>query len=166
VKPEDLVSALREFHREKLTMRQRHAAVARHVTDYDFNNTYQYVIAREDVHLSWLEAALAEASVSPEDVPEPSFTVARVGAKADFMPLVRDDAREAEAFVARWRERLREISNARHRGMMQVILNETLEQRRFFTQIVAGREDLLGRRANGPGSPGTGDGVLSVRWRG
>jgi hypothetical protein len=166
VTPEDLVAALREFHREKLTMRQRHSAVARHITDYDFNNTYQYVIAREDVHLSWLEAALAEAGVNPEDVPEPSFTVARVGAKSDFVPLVKDDARDADAFVARWRDRLKDISNARHRAMMQVILNETLEQRRFFTQIIAGREDLLGRRANGPGSPGTADGVLSVRWRG
>ena len=28
------------------------------------------------------------------------------------------------------------------------------------------REDMLGRRANGPGSPGTGDGVMSVRWVG
>ena len=39
-------------------MRERHVAVARFVTDYEFNNTYQYIIAREDVHLSWLEAAL------------------------------------------------------------------------------------------------------------
>ncbi len=166
MKPEALLSTLREFHREKLTMRQRHAAVARHVTDYEFNNTYQYVISREDVHLSWLEAALVEGGITPEDLPEPSLTVARVGPKADFMPLVKADGREADAFVARWRPRLPEISNARHHGMMQVILNETLEQRRFFEQILAGREDLLGRRANGPGSPGTGDGVRPVRWLG
>jgi hypothetical protein len=166
VKPDDLVSVLGAFHAEKLQMRQRHVAVARHVTDYDFNNTYQYIIAREDVHLSWLEAALAEAGVTPEALPEQTVTAARVGAKADFIPLVKDDAAQAEAFVARWRPRLSAVSNARHRNMMQVILGETLEQHRFFTQIVAGREDLLGRRANGPASPGTGDGVLPVRWLG
>ena len=166
MKPEDLLAALRDFHRERLALRQRHVAVARHVTDYEFNNTYQYVIAREDVHLAWLEAALREGGVTPEDAPEPSLTVARVGSKADFMPLVKQDAADAQAFAERWRPRLSEITNARHRGMMQVILNETLEHRRFFLQILAGREDVLGRRANGPGSPGTGDGVLAVRWKG
>ena len=45
--------------------------------------------------------------------------------------------------------------------MMGVIIGETLEQKRFFDQILAGRDDLLGRRSNGPGSPGTGDGVLA-----
>jgi hypothetical protein len=48
--------------------------------------------------------------------------------------------------------------------MMNVILGETLEQKRSFDQIAAGREDVLGRRANGPGSPGTGGGVMGVRW--
>ena len=166
MKPDHLLSLLSEFHREKLAMRQRHVAVARHVTDYEFNNTYQYVIAREDVHLSWLEAALIEAGATPESVPEPAVTAARVGAKADYLPLIREDARSAEDFVARWRPRTSEVSNARHRGMMQVILGETLEQHRFFQQMLAGREDLLGRRANGPASPGTGDGVLPVRWLG
>jgi hypothetical protein len=48
--------------------------------------------------------------------------------------------------------------------MVGVILGETLEQKRFFDQMIAGREDLLGRRANGPASPGTGGGVMGVRW--
>ncbi len=43
--------------------------------------------------------------------------------------------------------------------MLSLILGETLEQKRFFDQIAAGRTDQLGRRSNGPGSPGTGDGV-------
>ena len=60
MKPTELLTVLRECHREKLALRQRHVAVARHVTDYEFNNTYQYIINREDVHLSWLEAAIAE----------------------------------------------------------------------------------------------------------
>ena len=162
VKPADLAAVLREIHQEKLAMRQRHAAVARQVGDYDFNNTYQYIIAREDVHLSWLEAALAELKVTPADMPEPSLPAR--GKKDGFLPLVGEDAREAGEFVARWRARSADITNARHRGMVDVILGETLEQKRFFDQMLAGREDLLGRRANGAGSPGTGDGVMGVRW--
>ncbi|HUL75448.1 MAG TPA: hypothetical protein VLT86_20210 [Vicinamibacterales bacterium] len=162
MKPADLAAVLREFHHEKLALRQRHAAVAKHVTDYAFNNTYQYVIAREDVHLSWLEAALADLGATPDVVAEPSL--GPPGRKDGFLALVAEDAREAGEFVARWRARTDEVTNARHRGMMGVILGETLEQKRFFDQMTAGREDLLGRRANGPGSPGTGDGVLPVRW--
>jgi hypothetical protein len=162
VKPGDLLAVLREFHHEKLALRQRHVAVARHVSDYEFNNAYQYVIAREDVHLQWLEAAIAELDGTSDDVAEP--VLAARGKKESFLPLVAEDAREAEQFVARWRPRIGEVTNARHRGMLQVILGETLEHRRFFDQIGAGRDDVLGRRANGPGSPGTGDGVMAVRW--
>jgi len=164
VTPAEIASLIREFHRDKLALRQRHVAVARHVSHYDANNAYQYVIAREDVHLSWLEAALAELGVTPEVVNEP--TLPARGKKDSFLPLVTQDAREAELFAADWRARVDEVTNARHRTMMQVVLGETLEHRRFFDQILAGRDDLLGRRANGPGSPGTGDGVLPVRWLG
>jgi hypothetical protein len=162
VNASDLSRVLGEFHKEKLTLRQRHTAVAKQVADYDANNTYQYVIAREDVHLQWLEAALGELGVQPPDVPEPAL--AARGRKASATPLVEEDSREAEGFVARWRPRVADFGNARHKGMLQVVLGETLEHKRFFDQIVAGREDVLGRRANGPGSPGTGDGVLPVRW--
>ena len=88
----------------------------------------------------------------------------RPAAKKEFLPLIAEDARTADAFVSRWRPRLSEVTNARHRSMMQVVLGETLEQKRFFDQMVADRDDLLGRRANGPGPIGTGNGVLPVRW--
>ena len=134
------------------------------MADYEFNNTYQYIIAREDVHLQWLEAAIAELGATPATVPAP--TLPARGKKESPMPLVAEDAREAGQFVARWRPRLADVTNARHSSMMSVILGETLEHKRFFDQMVAGRDDLLGRRSNGPGSPGTGDGVLPVRWVG
>lgn len=162
--PTELTAVLREFHRDKLALRQRHVAVARYVSGYDANNAYQYVIAREDVQLSWLEAAIAELGATPEDVSEP--TLPAPGRKESFLPLVTHDSREADAFVTGWRPRVSEVTNARHRGMMQVILGETLEQKRSFDQILAGRDDVLGRRSNGPKSPGTGDGVLPVRWLG
>ena len=53
------------------------------------------------------------------------------------------------------------MTNARHRTMLRVILGETLEQKRFFDQALAGRTDLLGRRADGAGTEG---GVLPTRW--
>ena len=162
--PRDLGAVLREFHREKLTMRERHVAVAAHVTGYAANNTYQYIVAREDVHLAWLEAALADLGVPPDQVAAPALPPR--GRKDSIVPLVEEDAREAAEFVSRWRPRLEDLTHARHRSMLSVVVGETLEFKRFFDQIVAGREDVLGRRANGPGSPGTGDGVLAVRWIG
>ena len=164
MKPTDLAALLREFHHEKLALRQRHVAVARHVSAYEFNNTYQYVIAREDVHLAWLEAAITELGNTPDVVAEPVLPAP--GKKDSFAPLVQEDAREAEAFVARWRPREADVTNARHRGMIHVILGETLEHKRFFDQILAGRTDVLGRRSNGGGREGTGDGVMPTRWVG
>jgi hypothetical protein len=162
VKPADLLAILRDFHREKLTLRQRHVAVAKQVSQYDANNTYQYVINREDLHLSWLEAAIAELDGATEGVAEP--VLPKLGRKESFLPMVRQDAKDADAFVARWRARLEGVTNARQHNMLKLILGETLEQKRFFDQIAAGRTDQLGRRSNGPGSPGTGDGVIDVRW--
>jgi hypothetical protein len=162
VKPDELVRILSDFHREKLTLRQRHVAVARQVSQYNANNTYQYVINREDVHLAWLEAALAELGATPADVLEPQLP--SLVWNESFLPLVEQDARQAGEFVSRWRGQLGDFTHARHQTMLNLILGETLEQKRFFDQIAAGREDELGRRSNGPKSPGTGDGVLGVRW--
>ena len=38
----------------------RHEDVAQLVTDYDINNAYQYIIAREETHVSWLQHALLD----------------------------------------------------------------------------------------------------------
>ena len=157
----ELLEFLRDIHREKLTMRQRHVAVSRHVSHYDFNNTYQYVVNREDTHLQWLEAAIAELGGQPSDAGEPDLGA--VKRKADYKPFIEQDARDAGAFVERWRPRVDAIDHARHRGMLRVMLGETLEHERFFEMMLAGREDLLGRRADGAG---TGGGVLTVRWLG
>jgi len=157
------LALLRDCHREKLTMRERHVAVARVTANYAFNNTYQYVINRDDLHLSWLEAAIADLGGAPDSVPAPVLP-ANAGKPEVWRGLVSEDARAAGAFAERWRAQLTQITNARHRTMLELMCGETLEQKRFFEQMIAGRDDLLGRRANGPGSPGTGDGVLGVRW--
>jgi len=167
VNTNDLAAVLIKFHQEKLVLRERHVAVAQDVSSYEFNNTYQYVIAREDMHLAWLESAIAELGGKPATVPAPVLPPqGKKDQKDSFLPLVAEDAREAQALVDRWRPRVADLEQARHRTLLQVILGETLEHKRFFDQMGAGRLDLLGRRSNGPGSPGTGDGVMSVRWLG
>lgn len=159
--PPDLLASLKELHRDKLTLRERHVAVARHVDHYDFNNTYQYAIAREDVHLTWLETAIRELGGTPDEVAEPS--IAAPGKKGSFVPLVQQDAKDAETLVAKWRPRLDTLAkaNTRHAKMVGVILGETMEHQRFFAQIAQGHELVLGKRMPGAG---TGNGVLADRW--
>ena len=160
MKPAEALELLREFYRDKSAMRQRHAASARFVADYDFNNTYQYVIAREDVQVNWLRDAIVEYAGTPEDQPEPALNAQ--GRRDDAQRrVITEDRDAAQAFVDRWRPRVEAMTNARNRIMLRVILGETLEHKRFFDQALAGRTDLLGRRADGAGTKGD---VLSTRW--
>ncbi|HXW06674.1 MAG TPA: hypothetical protein VD833_15670 [Vicinamibacterales bacterium] len=158
----DQLALLKEFHRDRLAMLKRHIAAARHISHYDFNNTYQYVIAREEVHVRWLVDAIVEAGAEPEDVPEPSISVRGKGDAAQTA-LLTEDRDAAGAFLEKWRSRVETLTNARHRTMLRVVLGETVEHKRFFEQALAGRTDLLGRRADGAG---TGGGVLPNRWIG
>jgi hypothetical protein len=152
---------LTAFYRDKLALRNRHVAAARFVSDYNVNNTYQYVINRDDMHVRWLQDAISDAGGTPE---EQAVADLDLGKDKDAQrKVVTADRDAAQKFVERWRDRVDVLPNARHRGMLRVILGESLEQQRFFEQALAGREDLLGRRADGAG---TGDGVLSTRWVG
>lgn len=155
MKPAELVALLEELYWDKLALRQRHVAAARRVGHYDFNNTYQYVIAREDTHLEWLRDAATSMGGTLAQAPEPALTVERL------QEVLGDDAAGARAFVEKWRDRVAAITHARHRRMCEVVIGETREHQRFFEQALAGRDDLLGRRH---ATPGTGGGVLPVRW--
>ena len=163
MKPADLLELLREFYREKSAARQRHAAGARLVIDYTFNNTYQYTISREDVQLSWVRDAIVDlGGATPEDPAEPQLEASGKREVAQER-VIREDRDLAQAFVDRWRPRIDRVTNARNRNMLNVILGETLEAKRFFDQMLAGREDVLGRRADGAGTPGV---VIPTRWVG
>ena len=161
MKPSDQqLQILREFYRDKLALRERHAASAEFVRDYDFNNTYQYVIAREDMHVRWLYDAVTDLGGQTEEVPRPEISAR--GRKEDAQAgVIGEDRESAKAFVDKWRGRIDQVTNVRHRNMLRVILGETLEQIRFFDQALAGRTDLLGRRADGAGTVGD---VLPTRW--
>ena len=158
----DLLSLLQEFYGDKLAQLLRHQAGARHVQQYDFNNTYQYIINREDVQLSWIGKAIEELGGTIDDkTAEPALQISGKG-EAGADGVIEVDAREAQAFVDRWRPRVEAMANARHRGMLRVVLGETLEQKRFFEQALAGQTDLLGRRPDHVG-PRVGH-VLPTRW--
>ena len=161
VTPTELAAVLQECYAERLALMLRHQAVARRVGNLDFNNTYQYVIAREDTHLSWIRAAIEElGSVVPASGSEPTLEARTADA---VMALIREDLGSADAFVQTWRPRVETVSNARHRSMLRVVLGETLEHKRFFEQAAAGREDLLGRRMDAGPRRGA---VIDTRWVG
>jgi len=156
-----LLPLLEEFHREKLAMFLRHEAGARLVGQYDANNTYQYIINREDVQLSWLATAIADLGGQAAAAIDPQREAAGKGADA-ARAVIEADARDAQAFVERWKPRVAAMTNARQSGMLRVILGETLEQQRFFEQALAGRVDLLGRR--GQSLAAAHGEVLPTRW--
>lgn len=156
--PAELTRLLAGCYAEKRALRERHEEAARLVRDYDANNTYQQILAREDAHLTWLAEAL-EAMGSP--LPERSEPAVPAPAGGSAAALFEADARHIAAFLDRWREPVGAVTHARHRQMLNVVLGEMAEQKRFFEQAAAGRADLLGRRTGGPRLGGE---VLATRW--
>jgi hypothetical protein len=151
------LETLRELYREKLADVARHLAGAKAVRQYDANNTYQYVINREETQLSWVAAAVSALGGTVDDL-----AVADVAAPADARAIEAEDVRQAQAFVDRWRAKADTVQDARYGRMINVILGETLEQKRFFEQALEGRLDLLGTRSEAAGIR-VGE-VLATRW--
>jgi hypothetical protein len=158
----DLLPLLQEFYREKLTAVLRHEAAAKYVSQYDANNAYQFIINRDETQLSWIARSIVDLG---GEVPAEGAAVDRKPSgkgPSAANGLYQEDAREAQAFVDRWQARVEQMVNARHRGMLRVVLGEVLEQKRFFEQAAAGRMDLLGRRTEDVGVR-VGE-VLPTRW--
>ncbi|MGE5244305.1 MAG: ferritin-like domain-containing protein [Betaproteobacteria bacterium] len=157
-----LLPFLQEFYAARLSMVLAHQASARLVGQYDANNTYQYIINREEAHLSWIASAIAELGGTATAGGEPPAR-GGPGRGADAAhAAIQEDAALAQEFVDRWSPRVDALANARHRVMLRVILGETMEHKRFFEQALAGRNDLLGRRGEEVG-PRVGQ-VLPTRW--
>ena len=162
----ELQQLLTDLAAERVALIERHEAGARVVSHYDFNNTYQYVIAREETHLGWLRNALAEAGAAmpAASAALPVPAAQKVGKKVEpaaFKAILEDDARTLAAFVQKWRPKVDAMTHARHRTMLNVVLGESLEHQRLFTQAAAGFEDLLGKRTTGAARVGA---VLPARW--
>ncbi len=155
-----LSNLITEFLLARTALLMRHEDVARFVTGYDINNAYQYIIAREQTHLSWLQHALLDLGATiPGDPPRDTVSAA-TGAEA-WKALAADDARLNVQFVDQWRPRVETISHARHKGMLNVILGEMLEHKRLFDQAAAGNTDLIGTSLSYNDHPGA---VMGDRW--
>jgi hypothetical protein len=138
-----LADLIREFYLERVAMLMRHEDVAVTVTDYDINNAYQYIIAREQTHLSWLQHALLDLGAPmPPDPPRGTALSAKA---EEWKRFADEDARANARFVDTWRPRVETVTNARHQGMLKVILGEMLEHKRLFDQAGQGRRDLIGK---------------------
>jgi hypothetical protein len=161
VTPTELQALIRDFYLERLALLMQHEASARHVSDYDVNNAYQYVIAREETHISWLQHALLDLGVMlPSDPPRPQVKPTRKRQEA-VVELAGIDGRDNQRFVEKWRPRVEQVSNARHQGMLRVILGEMLEHARLFAQAAEGRTDIIGTSLPMHTRRGT---VLGTRW--
>ena len=162
----DVLATLEAFYRDALARVVRHEAHARLIRQYDANNTYQYIINRDETHLSWLSSAISELGgrvnddVGPQGKDE--STKDESTSARDTPQLIQSDVQEAAAFVGSWRPRVAAMPNARHAKMLNVIIGEVLEQQRFFEQAATGRIDLLGRRGEQL-EPASGE-VLPSRW--
>ena len=137
-----LADLIRECYLERVALLMRHEDVAVTITDYDINNAYQYIIAREETHLSWLQQALLSLGAP---LPVDPARGAALAVKGDgWKAFASDDAAANAGFVEKWRPRVDEITNARHQGMLKVMLGEMLEHKRLFDQAAQGRKDLIG----------------------
>ena len=126
------------FYGEKAALRRRHEAVARVAGQYDLNNTYQYVIAREDQHLGWLASAILDLG----------GTAVRRRAAARR---ARREGRRGRSRRWCWRTRRRSTRSSPPGGrespasptrgtgcMLELMLGEMLEQARLFHQAAGG----------------------------
>jgi len=167
VHQDELRKLLTDVAAERLGLLQRHEASARVVSHYDFNNTYQYVISREETHHGWLGAALQEMGLTmpPAANEPPAPQPVKVGKKMDpasFTSILDEDAKGLASFVAKWRPRVAAMTHARHRTMLEVVLGESMEHSRLFAQAASGFEDVLGKRTGGVDRVGA---VLPNRWQ-
>jgi hypothetical protein len=161
VSEQTLAELIRDFYLERVSQLMRHEDVAQTITDYDINNAYQYIIAREQTHLSWLQHALLD--LGAKLVGDPARGPA-LSAKGDaWKSFASDDARNNTQFVEKWRPRVETVSHARHKGMLKIILGENLEHARLFEQAAAGRRDLIGTSLAHNDHPGA---VMANRWTG
>jgi hypothetical protein len=161
VTPTELQTLIREFYLERLALLMQHESAARHITDYDVNNAYQYIISREETHVSWLQHALLDLGVTlPADPPLPDVKASGKGKDA-VLRLCAIDGRDNQAFVQKWRDRVEQVTNARHQGMLRVVLGEMLEHARLFEQAAEGRTDIIGTSLSIHTRRGE---VIGTRW--
>ena len=146
----------------------RHEARRGSSADYDVNNAYQYIISREETHVSWLQHALLDLGAAiPADPARPRREPRAAGNDAVLRARRARTRASNQQFVDAWRPRVERVTNARHKGMLKVVLGEMLEHQRLFDQAAEGRDGhhrrrIFDQRARAASSP-TGAGWNSIR---
>jgi rubrerythrin len=157
VSPAELLQILNEFHRDTLELFKARQTHAQSVAGYDANNGYQQILGRQEIHLQWLRDAIAALGGSAADtLDEVSGKASRDSARS----IIDADAASQKTFIDRWRPRMANVTNARHRKMLELIVGEMKEHLRFLQQAAESRSDLLGRHADGKVLRGT---VMAAR---
>ena len=154
--PSDLSPLLLEFYVARLAVLERHVASARLVTDYDVNNAYQCVVARDETHVYWVHRALLDVGATV-----PAEFASTAVASGSVRDIAAADASTNQTFVDGWTPRVAAVTHARHRKMLQVILGEMREHQRLFAQAAEGRTDVIGVPVVGTARTGA---VLDSRW--
>jgi hypothetical protein len=147
VTPAELLAFLQEFSRETLDVFKSRQTLSRSVAAYDANNGYQQVLGRQEVHLQWLADAISALGGTPADSPDDSESAS--GRREPATSLIEADARTQQAFIDRWTPRIGQVTNARNRKMLHLILGEMKEHLRILSLAAENRTDLLGRHADG-----------------
>ena len=156
--PAELQKLLIDFHRETLEIFNARQANSQSVAAYDANNGYQQVLGRQEVHLRWLSDAITGLEGTATELPPPQVTgkASRESAKS----IIDRDAVGQKTFIDRWTPIIPNITNARNRKMLELILGEMKEHLRVLQQAADSRPDLLGRHSDGKVLRGT---VMAVR---
>ena len=93
MKPSATLSLLQELYRERLALFDRHIKGAQAIADYEFNNTYQYVVGREEHHLQWVRKAIEDLGGTVDTTISALAVPAGKGKKREEAVL-QDDARQ------------------------------------------------------------------------
>ncbi|HUP39222.1 MAG TPA: hypothetical protein VM115_03810 [Vicinamibacterales bacterium] len=155
--PAELLQILNEFHRDTLELFKARQTHAQSVAGYDANNGYQQILGRQEIHLQWLRDAIATLGGSAADTLD---TVSGKASRDSAKSIIDADAANQKAFVDRWRPRIANVTNARHRKMLELIVGEMKEHLRVLQQAAESRSDVLGRHADGKVLRGT---VMAAR---
>jgi hypothetical protein len=148
VTPAELLELFQEFYRETLGLLKTRQVIAQSVAGYDANNAYQQVIGRQEEHLRWLSDAIAASNGTVgDDVSSESDSGAF--RREEEKSSIESDVRRQRQFLDSWSPRVESVANARQRKMLQLILGEMKEHLRVLEQAAEGRNDLLGRHAEG-----------------
>ena len=139
VSDQPLAELIRDMYLERVSLLMRHEDVAQVITDYDINNAYQYIIAREETHLSWLQHALLD--LGAKLVGDPSRGPA-LSAKGDaWKSLAADDARANGQFVDKWRPKVETVTQRAPQGHAE---GDPRRDARAQAALRAGRERPAG----------------------